>query len=50
MTVAARGNFFTHDWPELAELVPENARHILDVGCRPVPLARGSRLRIPGVR
>jgi GT2 family glycosyltransferase/SAM-dependent methyltransferase len=43
MTIAARGNFFTHDWPELAELVPENARHILDVGCRAG--AFGARLK-----
>jgi len=43
MTIAARGNFFTHDWPELAGLVPENARLILDVGCRAG--AFGARLK-----
>lgn len=43
MTIVARGNFFTHDWPALAALVPENVRHILDVGCRAG--AFGARLK-----
>jgi GT2 family glycosyltransferase/SAM-dependent methyltransferase len=32
--ISACGSYYSHDWPELAQLVPENALRILEVGCR----------------
>ena len=41
--ISAHGNYYSQDWPELAELVPEGAVRILEVGCRTGAL--GARLK-----